>query len=303
MNNLKTSSTQGAKVVSIASTKGGVGKTTTAANLSALIADAGKKVLLIDLDTQPTLSSYFNLAEEKQQGTYELIGVNNRNLNEIVSKTTIPNLDIIISNDHQNHLNTLLADSSAGELRLFNLLPYIRPSYDLIVLDTQGARSNTLKMCIIASDITVSPIPPEMLAAREFSRGTIQLISELIEAYSLLNVKIPTVQLFINRADFSSNDSKIIANTLRESFQTNRIVDVLNTIVPDIATYRKAATLQQPAHRQEPRKPSGRVSPSALETMKSLACEIFPEWTQDIELLTPDVITDLIQRDQSTEMV
>ena len=297
MNNLKTSSTQGAKVVSIASTKGGVGKTTTAANLSALIADAGKKVLLIDLDTQPTLSSYFNLAEEKQQGTYELIGVNNRNLNEIVSKTTIPNLDIIISNDHQNHLNTLLADSSAGELRLFNLLPYIRPSYDLIVLDTQGARSNTLKMCIIASDITVSPIPPEMLAAREFSRGTIQLISELIEAYSLLNVKIPTVQLFINRADFSTTDSKMIANALIESFKDNELVKVLTTCIPAIATYRKASTIQIPAHRYETKKPYGRVAAAALESMKLLAIEIFPEWANDINKLTPEFIKKLTDKD------
>ena len=51
------------QVVSIISTKGGVGKTTTAANLGGFIADAGLRVLLLDLDVQPTLSSYFTLAE------------------------------------------------------------------------------------------------------------------------------------------------------------------------------------------------------------------------------------------------
>lgn len=49
------------KVISVISTKGGVGKTTTAANLGGLVADTGLRVLLIDLDVQPTLSSYFEL--------------------------------------------------------------------------------------------------------------------------------------------------------------------------------------------------------------------------------------------------
>lgn len=67
MQNLNTGTTDTqAKVISIVSTKGGVGKTTTAANLSALIADTGKRVLQIDLDAQPTLSSYFNLVDEKK---------------------------------------------------------------------------------------------------------------------------------------------------------------------------------------------------------------------------------------------
>lgn len=292
------SSIKNAKVISIVSTKGGVGKTTTAANLGAIISDINKKVLLIDLDNQPTLSSYFNLTLEQEQGTYDLIGFNNKNLNEIVSKTTLPNLDIIVSNDHQNQLNRLLSDAPGGALRLYNLLPALRPYYDLILIDTQGARSATLEMSILASDLTISPVPPEMLAAREFSRGTIRLIQELIAAYSLLGVTIPVVQLFINRADFTSSDSKLIAEGLRQSFEDNTLIKVLNTIIPAIATYRKAATIQQPAHRFEPKKPKDRVAPSALETLCSLACEIFPEWQTELEALTPEKLQTLIKKEQ-----
>ncbi|UYZ83118.1 ParA family protein [Entomomonas sp. E2T0] len=296
MNNSANSSTHSAKVISIVSTKGGVGKTTTAANLGAFIADSGKKVLLVDLDTQPTLSSYFNLELTKDKGTIEFIGQNNRNLDEIVSKTTLPNLDIIISNDHQNLLNKLLSDAPGGELKLYNLLPIFRPHYDVILFDTQGARSTTLKMSIIASDLAISPVPPEMLAAREFSRGTIQLFIELIEAYSLLGIHIPQVQLLINRADYGSNDSKIIAEGLRSTFKTNPLVKVLETYIPAIATYRKAATVQEPAHRYETKRPQGRVAPAALDSLKNLACEVFPEWQEDFNKLTPDMLETIFQK-------
>lgn len=64
------------QVVSIISTKGGVGKTTTAANLGGLAADAGLRVLLLDLDVQPTLSSYYELAHRAPSGIYELLAFN-----------------------------------------------------------------------------------------------------------------------------------------------------------------------------------------------------------------------------------
>lgn len=60
-------------VISIISTKGGVGKTTTAANLGGFAADAGLRVLLVDLDVQPTLSSYYTLTHRAPSGIYELL--------------------------------------------------------------------------------------------------------------------------------------------------------------------------------------------------------------------------------------
>ena len=69
------------QVVSIISTKGGVGKTTTAANLGGLAADAGLRVLLLDLDVQPTLSSHYELdLYSAPGGIYELLAFNERDL-------------------------------------------------------------------------------------------------------------------------------------------------------------------------------------------------------------------------------
>src|SRR3546814_19878857 len=79
------------QVVSIISTKGGVGKTTTAANLGGFVADAGLRVLLLDFDIQPTLSSYYELTHRAAGGTYELLAFNEQRIEQrietLVSRT------------------------------------------------------------------------------------------------------------------------------------------------------------------------------------------------------------------------
>src|SRR3546814_13524847 len=106
------------QVVSIISTKGGVGKTTTAANLGGFVADAGLRVLLLDLDVQPTLSSYYELEHRAPGGIYELLAFNERDLGQLVSRTIISGLDLVLSNDHRGELNTLLMPAQDGRLRL-----------------------------------------------------------------------------------------------------------------------------------------------------------------------------------------
>ncbi|HHX83528.1 MAG TPA: ParA family protein, partial [Pseudomonadaceae bacterium] len=167
------------QVVSIISTKGGVGKTTTAANLGGLAADAGLRVLLLDLDVQPTLSSYYELAHRAPGGIYELLAFNERDLDQLVSRTIIAGLDLVLSNDHRGELNTLLLHAPDGRLRLRHLLPALNPLYDLVLIDTQGARSVLLEMAVLASDLALSPVTPEILAARELRRGTMQLLEDI----------------------------------------------------------------------------------------------------------------------------
>ncbi len=104
------------KKVAVISTKGGVGKTTTAVNLAGIAADAGKRVLLLDLDIQPTLSSYFHLEAEADGGIFQLVGFNETRHSEIISGTSIPNLHVIKSNDDQGQLNSLLLNAADGRL-------------------------------------------------------------------------------------------------------------------------------------------------------------------------------------------
>ncbi len=266
-------------VISVISTKGGVGKTTTAANLGGFIADAGLRVLLIDLDMQPTLSSYYQLIQRAPCGIYELLAFNERDLSKIISRTTINNLDVILSNDEHRQLGTLLLHAPDGRLRLRNLISIFASHYDLILIDTQGARSVMLEMAVLASNVALSPITPETLAARELWRGTLQLIEDM-KPFKQLGITPPALNLLINRVPAISNNARLIERTLQEIFYEHETVRVLQTRVPAIEIFPRAATQSVPVHRLEYRRPTGRLAPSALEIMRNLAIELCPQWLE-----------------------
>jgi chromosome partitioning related protein ParA len=273
------------KVVSIISTKGGVGKTTVAANLGGLAADAGLRVLLLDLDVQPTLSSYFELPVRAEGGVYELLASNEHRAELLVSRTTVANLDLVLSNDVRGQLNSLLLHAADGRLRLRRLLPIFAPDYDLLLIDTQGARSVLLEMALLASDLALSPVTPEILAARELRRGTVQLIQD-IAPFGYWGITPPTLHLLINRVHPVSANARVIQQALRQVFADAGGTKVLNTTIPAIEAYPRAAMLGLPVHRVERRKPHGRLAPTALETMRALGCELFPHWAPRFELVS-----------------
>ncbi|WP_330212025.1 ParA family protein [Pseudomonas sp. Z18(2022)] len=273
------------RVVSVVSTKGGVGKTTVAANLGGLLADAGLRVLLLDLDSQPTLSSYYALSQKADAGAYELIALNLTTPTQIISRAVITGLDLILSNDDQGRLSTLLLHAPDGRLRLRHLLDNFRLNYDLLLIDTQGARSVLLEMAILASDLALSPITPEMLAARELRRGTLRLMSEL-EPFRHLGIPPPPLRLLLNQANTIRVDTRMIIRGLRETFAGDNTISVLDTVVPDRVAYLNAASLGLPVHRIETHRSRERRSPSAMETMQALAIELFPEWREAISTVS-----------------
>ncbi|MBJ2303775.1 MULTISPECIES: ParA family protein [unclassified Pseudomonas] len=273
------------RVVSVISTKGWVGKTTVAANPGGLLADAGLRVLLLDLDSQPSLSSYYALSQKAVAGTYELLALNLTATAQIISCTVIDGLDLIISNDDQARLSTLLLHAPDGRLRLRNLLDAFRPSYDLLLIDAQGARSVLLEMALLASDLALSPITPEMLAACELRRGTLKLLSELAP-FRHQCIPPPRLRLLLNQVNAIRVDTRMIIRGLRETFAGATYISVLDTVVPDRVAYLNAASLGLPAHRVKTCQSHERRSPSALEPMQALAIELFPKWREAISTVS-----------------
>lgn len=273
------------KVLSLISTKGGAGKTTVAANIGGLLADSGLRVLLLDLDSQPTLSSYFALCELREAGSYELISQRLTAPEQVITTTVIQHLELIVSNDRAGHINTLLMQADDGRLRLRNLLPAFQDRYDVLIVDTQGARSVVVEMAILASDCALCPVPPEMLAARELRRGTLGLFEEL-EPYRYLGVALPSVKLLMNQVNTNRRDTRLIMESLKASFETDRHVSVCATVIPDRVAYLNAASLGLPVHRVDFAPPSGSHSPCAADVMHALAVELFPEWTDQLSSST-----------------
>src|SRR3546814_644636 len=124
--------------------------------MGGFVAMSGLRVLLLDFDIQPTLSSYYELAHRAAGGTYELLAFNEQRIEQLVSRTVIAGLDLVVSNDDRGELNTLLLHAADGRLRLRHLLPVLAPLYDLVLIDTQGARSVMLEMAVLASDVALS---------------------------------------------------------------------------------------------------------------------------------------------------
>jgi chromosome partitioning related protein ParA len=259
----------------VTSTKGGVGKTTLTANLGALLADMGLRVLLIDADVQPSLSKYFPLAVAKPAAGLTEVIVRGAVTLPCITATRYQNLDIVISDDPEGNLPHWLLNRIDRGFRLRFALqsPAVVDAYDCVLIDTQGAIGPLQDAAVLAADILVSPITPEILSAREFRDGTMELLDRL-EPGGALGASLGPMKAVIYRQDRSA-DARIIASGIREDFiKLKGRVAVLETVVPHAKAYKEAATLRVPVHRHE-RKRDG-PTPSAYTVMHQLAWELIP---------------------------
>ncbi len=259
----------------VISTKGGVGKTTLTANLSALLADMGLRVLMIDADVQPSLSKFFALSgPQPSHGLTEVLTAGEVSF-ACINRTIFQNLDIIVSDDPEGRLpHWLLTRIDRGfRLRMALKSPAVADNYDCVLIDTQGAVGPLQDAAALAADILISPITPEILSAREFKDGTLDLLDRL-EPTIAMGATLGPMRAVIYRQD-RTTDARLIANGIREDFiRLKGKVTVLDTIVPHAKAYKEAATLRIPVHRHEVKRNG--VTPSAHTVMHELAWELIP---------------------------
>ena len=279
-------------VLTVCSTKGGVGKTTTTANLGGFLADAGQQVLLIDADIQPTLSSYYPLTHRADAGLHQLITTGN--IAESISKTAIPGLDIVVSDDPEGIVENWILHTPDGRVRMRYALRNLT-DYDVVLVDTQGAVGPLQDVGVLAGDLLLSPIPPEVLSAREFARGTLSML-ERLRPMGHLGAPVGLLHGLIYRMD-RTTDAASVANTLRRATfgESRGGISILSTVVPSTVAYREAATAQQPVHRIEPRRQG--PTPSAKEVMTALVNELLPHIDVD-DIAAPDQAQEGVQNAQ-----
>jgi chromosome partitioning related protein ParA len=265
-----------AKIHGIICTKGGVGKTTIAANLGAILADMGQRVLLVDADPQQSLSRVYSI---KQKADFGLIQVyRSASVAGCVSQTTIPNLDIVLNDDlHGEHITAFLSESYVHFQHLYVALQEL--DYDYILIDTQGAKGKIQESVICAADVLISPIKPQVLDTREFIHGTIELVNKFRPRPgfpSITGRPLPPIRVLFNMWDRTGTATSIIAE-LRSMFDqaVDDQITVLNTVIPLLKPYSEANGRGIPVHRFE----VGRTDPtkSAFYTMLGLIEELEPK--------------------------
>jgi chromosome partitioning related protein ParA len=268
-------------ILSVVGTKGGIGKTTLTANLSALAADMGLRVLMVDADIQASLSKFYPLSRDAQDGLTSVI-LSGRVTESAITPTTFDRLDIVVcdaprrkfaggieTTDLEQYIQSRI--DAPMILRKALRSPIVEDNYDLVFIDTPGAQGPLLYTAALAANWLISPIMPETPSAREFRTGTIELLMKLEEAQAL-GISPGPLKAVINRAG-RTNDARQITQEIRKSYlEMKGLVTVADTMIPASVAYNEAATAQLPVHRLK-RRESG-VSPS--DTMHALIWELLP---------------------------
>ena len=158
------------EVIAIASQKGGVGKTTTAVNLSAAFALMNYKTLLVDVDPQGGVSASFGLSRYDMNGGVLDIFTEDMPIEKTIHKTEVENLSIIPCNVWSDEEEKRRLIGSAVESKLKVAIRPIRDEYDFILIDCPPALGNLTYNALMTADSLIAPIQCEYYALKALGR-------------------------------------------------------------------------------------------------------------------------------------
>lgn len=201
-------------VISIANQKGGVGKTTTSINLSAALALAGKKVLLIDLDPQGNSSITFLPQQIIERSVYDLLTESNVEAEEVIYKTNVPGLDIIPARINLAKFESKVLGEFDAPFRLKDRLDAILKDYDYVIIDTPPTLGLITVNALVASNFLIIPIQPSYFALE----GTDDLLETVDKIKSRPNPNLSILGVVITLMDKRTTLSKDINEQIKQVF-------------------------------------------------------------------------------------
>lgn len=223
------------RTIVIANQKGGVGKTTTAINLSASLAEAEKKVLVIDIDPQGNTTSGFGIEKDEQENTiYELL-LGECEIEECMIVTEFDNLTIIPSNVNLAAAEIELVGIEEKEYILKKALDKVRDKYDFIIIDCPPSLSMLTINAMCAADTVLVPIQCEYYALE----GLTQLIHTINLVKERLNPELEMEGVVFTMYDARTNLSLQVV----ENVKNNLNQEIYKTIIP-----RNVRLAEAPSH-------------------------------------------------------
>lgn len=223
------------RIIGIANQKGGVGKTTTAINLSACLAERGKRVLLIDMDPQGNSTSGFGInKEEIENTTYELL-IGECGLKDCLIKNVIENLDIIPANVNLSGAEIELIGIDKKEFILRRKIEGIRDNYDFVIIDCPPSLNMLTINAMTTADSILVPIQCEYYALE----GLSQLMHTITLVKKRLNPYLEMEGVVFTMFDARTNLSLQVVENVKDNLKQN----IYKTVIP-----RNVRLAEAPSH-------------------------------------------------------
>ena len=231
-----------AKILVCANQKGGVGKTTTAANLGSYLALYGKQVLLVDMDPQGNLTSAVG-ADDQHQGMYELL-TGNADFSDVLQSTSVENLTIIGSNLHLAAVEVEFVGIPEREYQLKRILRHNTDRWDYVIIDCPPSLGLLTLNGLVSSDRVVIPLQCEYFALE----GLSMLVKTIMNVRKKLNPDLDILGIVFTMYDSRTRLANDVVKNVSDYFQER----VFKTLIPRNIRLSEAPSHGLPIHLYDP---------------------------------------------------